>query len=314
MVPKECTGVEGWFARGVALALLLLPFSGCLPDRAFECADSDDCDRIADGLCLPDGACAYPEDPGVCPSGLRRSPTASDPGACVPADSDGTSTKATSTPQTSTTAEASTTTTSTGVDGSSTSGSSSGSDSSSSSGSSTGSSSSSSSETAGPQPIERDEEATVAVCLYDDSNDPSACEPQIGRFVVDGNPLPARTGYLRFDVADPPAEGDLLDLRLELSVPEGCSICEGEATGDVYAVQAFDQASLSKMVPAQVAILAPGVGPVVAGESIEIDLPTDALQPDGSLFIALVPTTANEVHFWSTTGLQPPRLRMTIAP
>lgn len=140
------------------------------------------------------------------------------------------------------------------------------------------------------------------------------CAPDVGRFVVDGNPAPARTGYLRFDVPSPPEASSIVELRLELTPPQGCLICEGKATGDVYAVEPFTADSLNMAPPAVQAVLAAGTGPVVNGEAIEIALPTDVLGPDGTLFVSLVPTSADEVHFWSTSGLAPPRLRIVAMP
>lgn len=67
--------------------------AGCPSLSPYACLGDDDCDRAgADGRCLPDGACAYP-DPDGCESGWVRSPNAAvDPGGCVPVDIDATGT------------------------------------------------------------------------------------------------------------------------------------------------------------------------------------------------------------------------------
>lgn len=66
---------------GVVLGLVL----GCCGIEPYECSRDEDCNRDgAQGQCLPDAACAYPDDDGRCDSGWIRSPNATeDPGGCV---------------------------------------------------------------------------------------------------------------------------------------------------------------------------------------------------------------------------------------
>lgn len=289
-----------WVRR---LAPLVLFSAACLPSQDYVCSQPEDCDGAPGGVCLPDGDCAYPATDDACASGLQRSETATrDPGTCVPLENTTSSTSTSGTPVTTsgTTGPGEVTTTSTFSSGPA----------SSSGATATGqtstSTSGSSSETQGPQPVETAHEANVVGCLADGVPDPS-CEPELGRFVVDGNPPPVRAGYVGFELPEAVPQQTLLELRLELTAPKGCSICEGESTGDVYAVEAFTEASLAKGAPQPLAILSPSVGPVLAGVAVEITLPTDALEGT-QLFVSLVPDTANEVHFWSDTGLFPPRL------
>ncbi len=78
--------------------LCLFGATGCPTIGAYQCERDEDCNRAgADGRCLPDAACAYPEESGRCESGWARSPNAADsPGACIdaepPATSSGSST------------------------------------------------------------------------------------------------------------------------------------------------------------------------------------------------------------------------------
>lgn len=76
-----------------AWALGALASLGCPNLGAYFCAENTDCDRGgADGICLPDRACAYPDSTGTCDSGLVRSPNADRlPGECVdPTDTEAT--------------------------------------------------------------------------------------------------------------------------------------------------------------------------------------------------------------------------------
>ena len=68
--------------------------AGCPSLSPYACGGDDDCDRAGEqGRCLADGACAYPETHGRCDSGWQRSPNAAvEPGACVPALPDATTT------------------------------------------------------------------------------------------------------------------------------------------------------------------------------------------------------------------------------
>ncbi|MEX1361609.1 MAG: LamG domain-containing protein [Nannocystaceae bacterium] len=63
---------------------------GCPGLSAYTCQADADCDRDgASGVCLSDGACAYPDPDGRCDSGWVRSPNAAaDPGGCAPAPAD----------------------------------------------------------------------------------------------------------------------------------------------------------------------------------------------------------------------------------
>lgn len=60
--------------------------AGCPRLPAYACVDDASCDRNgAQGWCLDDGACAYPD--GSCDSGWVRSPNAAEqPGRCVPTE------------------------------------------------------------------------------------------------------------------------------------------------------------------------------------------------------------------------------------
>jgi|GEM_PF-1576683 len=75
----------------------LVGLTGCPSIGSYQCMRDEDCNRGgAEGRCLADAACAYPEESGRCESGWARSPNAADsPGACIetepPATSDGSS-------------------------------------------------------------------------------------------------------------------------------------------------------------------------------------------------------------------------------
>ncbi len=263
--------------------------AGCVPAGTFDCRDAAGCDGSDGGVCLSDGACAYPEDVAACPSGLRRSDTASvEPGGCVPPQDAG-STTSSATSQSADTTQA-------------------GSD------TSPGEMTSSTTGDSGGEPVMAEVEASIAQCLAMGNVDPEQCAPVTGRFVVDAGPAPSRAGYLRFDVPVETAEAEILALRLVLSVPEGCMICDSALGGEVYAVEPFTEESLSAGPPEQTAILATGVGPAQSGASLEVELPVDSVPVDGLVFLSLVATSADEAHFWSTSGLSPPRLVVLVRP
>ncbi len=64
---------------------LAMGLAGCPSLGAYQCERDEDCNREgAEGQCLADAACAYPETSGRCESGWARSPNAADaPGACI---------------------------------------------------------------------------------------------------------------------------------------------------------------------------------------------------------------------------------------
>jgi hypothetical protein len=87
--------------------LCLFGATGCPSLGAYQCERDEDCNRGgAEGRCLADAACAYPEESGRCESGWARSPNAADsPGACIdtepPATSSSGGSSSTSEPATS---------------------------------------------------------------------------------------------------------------------------------------------------------------------------------------------------------------------
>ena len=78
--------------RRASAALWLVVLTGCPSVGSYQCERDEDYNREgAQGRCLPDAACAYPESGGRCESGWARSPNAAaSPGACIDPPSSGT--------------------------------------------------------------------------------------------------------------------------------------------------------------------------------------------------------------------------------
>jgi hypothetical protein len=158
--------------------------------------------------------------------------------------------------------------------------------------------------------------AAIADCINPGAPDPDDCALEVGmnRMTVDTewnsmtDPTP-RHVYLRFDL-DGTIAGKTVDaVAVRLHVPN-TSGADSPQTGDMWEVDPFDRPSLFVGAPMTVgaAPVSPNLGAVGLDQDVFFPLPTDSVTANGSVFLGILPLSANGVDYFNALGAEPPAL------
>jgi hypothetical protein len=155
---------------------------------------------------------------------------------------------------------------------------------------------------------------SIADCIDPVTPDPDACAIETGPGVITVDTLQNSTGtprhsFLRFDLDDT-LEGKTVDsVTLRLVVPVLVD-SESDQTGEVWQVAAFTRPDLFDAAPVKVGSvpLAPDMGAVAQGATVEFDLPVTVAVASGSVFLGLLPLISDGVDYFNLLGAQPPAL------
>lgn len=115
--------------------------------------------------------------------------------------------------------------------------------------------------------------------------------------------------YLRFDLDSAVAGKKIVSVKLRLVVSDKTS-ADSDQTGEVWEVASFTASGLYSGVPSKLgsSALAPDRGPVLEGDEVSWDLPTNLVKPNGSVFLGVFPVTSDGVEYWNKNGDVPPKL------
>jgi len=168
--------------------------------------------------------------------------------------------------------------------------------------------------TGGSAPLTLEYAAAIADCIYEDTPDPDACRDYYAKLWVDsaGGPSASQAthSYLRFDLDDKFDGLRIVDVRLEITVPNE-SGCNSGSSGRLWEVMPFIRDDLfNGLIPA-VGMLGEAQGPVELGEVIAFSLPLHIVSPNGSIYLHIDPSGSDGVGYFNDMGLTPPKLIIT---
>ncbi len=156
--------------------------------------------------------------------------------------------------------------------------------------------------------------ASVADCVDLMAPDPDACEAYTGAGQMSVDLLEAMTGFpnasfLRFDLDDALAGATITGVTLRLVVTTDANAF-GDEAGEIWEVAPFARPDLFTAVPAKVGntSLAPSVGAVALGDTVDWTLPPTVVVAGGSVYLGIFPISENGVSYWNLNGTTPPAL------
>lgn len=122
--------------------------------------------------------------------------------------------------------------------------------------------------------------------------------------------LEATTAFVAFELAELPAGPELLSAQLRLTTTDELNAESMTQTGEIWQTTAFSEASLLMGQPTMVgdAALAADLGGAAASELVVWELPVAEIDLSATLYLAVVPTTAEGIDYWNASGSAPPEL------